>query len=239
MKKRITFLGVAVLILGFAAQSFAVPIFTDWTSYSGNFQINGTALGTLTIGSNSTGVSFAGDIRNVVTNESEGVFDNDLSNWGSTDPFTPEINLSDSVRTRSGVDKTHTITFVNPVIDPVMHIASLGRGVATWGPSYTLDWTFDAPFTILSSNNGQIDGIDTYKFTNSSGYILHGEEGAGTIQFSGAFTSISWESDIFEDFTFFQVGAVSVVPEPTTMLLLGSGLIGLAGFRRKMRSRRQ
>ena len=30
-------------------------------------------------------------------------------------------------------------------------------------------------------------------------------------------------------------GPIPVVPEPTTMLLLGSGLIGFAGFRRKFK----
>jgi len=65
----------------------------------------------------------------------------------------------------------------------------------------------------------------------------------GTIRFKGAFDTLTWRSLSNVYWNGFTVGVQGTaaevfptnVPEPTTMLLFGLGLLGLAGVRRKLK----
>jgi hypothetical protein len=59
--------------------------------------------------------------------------------------------------------------------------------------------------------------------------ILSGNEGNGTIQFLGTFTSISFTVPTNESWHGFTVG-VQQVPVPPAVWLFGSGLLGLIGI---------
>jgi hypothetical protein len=69
------------------------------------------------------------------------------------------------------------------------------------------------------------------------GNTVSGSEGNGVVQFTGTFAELTWTntSEFWYAFTVGTAGGTTSVPEPTTMLLLGLALIGLAGARRKFK----
>ena len=222
-------LGLAV----FSAQVSASPVFTEWTANT-NGVTNGTASGTL----GSINVTFSGDVRARLDNNTAIFNDASYTSLNDTSVFTPSLSTSDAIKTQGGNNQLNTITFDSAVLNPILQINSLGRG-GNWGSTYFQNWTFTDSFTILSSlfhATGETGGSG-YRMTELAGNVLHGEEGHGSIQFAGSFTSISWTSDIAEDAAFFSVGYdndIVPVPEPATLALLALGLVGVGARKRKI-----
>jgi PEP-CTERM motif len=105
-----------------------------------------------------------------------------------------------------------------------MALLSLGNS------GYQITYTFNAPFTVLSGGpSNAFGGSSVYQITSNE---LGGMEGNGTIQFSGAFTSISWTvggDEYWHGFTL-AIAGVASVPEPSSIVLGCMGLVGLGGL---------
>ncbi|HVP53515.1 MAG TPA: PEP-CTERM sorting domain-containing protein [Candidatus Eisenbacteria bacterium] len=131
-----------------------------------------------------------------------------------------------------GNSNMHTLTFSTPVTNPVLAIISLGQ------PSVHTTYYFDHPFTILTSGGGWWGGGSLATVTGNG---LQGTEGDGLVEFVGTYSEISWTGAIPEAWNGFNVGSFassSTIPEPASMVLLGTGLLGIAGVMRSKRSKR-
>jgi len=168
----------------------AVYSYVDWTSTD---VAHGTASGTITLPDTST---VAVTFKALTSANGQGSLYGAQTAGSGTNywvPSAPYLSAqvenappsTDILQLSGGMNETYVVTLSEPIKDPIMAIVSLGQ------PTVATTYNFDSPFTIVSQGEGYWGGTAT-SLVALPNNILEGNEGHGTIQFVGTFSTFSW-----------------------------------------------
>ena len=246
--KRVAIIISALLLV--TGSAFAATIsWTDWTNSSTDTS-GFTAYGTITTSTSSVDVTYTNP-QGFAFFQATGGTDYWQNGGSGRDESTSPYTSAFVENIPTGTDivalqyaGSQTLSFSETIANPVFSYVSLnGNG-----------YSFDQNFEILSFGHDSDDndcgywgcGTSYKKIIDLGGgnfeYQLLGTgEPHGTLRFTGAFDSVTWQSLSDEYWNGFTVGIEGTaeeiipptVPEPATFILLGSGLAGLAFYRRK------
>jgi hypothetical protein len=151
---------------------------------------------------------------------------------GATAPGNPWFTYGDI-----GIDADNNGTYEYG-IDISTYNAATGKaaliGNAGWNNVYYPQFGAANPFTVVSGTNlGLIDFV--YSGNQNTHYVLEAGIPLTALGLNGntpSTVNIHWTMECGNDYLVLK-GDVSPVPEPATMSLLGLGLLGLLGLRKK------